>query len=156
MTDRYNGVEMGYKEKIAAWIMRFVVIRPVAQIPLLGATAYSTSVTALATVGYSHLIVPLTAFSFVVGILLVYLYVETDVANIQAMLEQDRTSNFVGPDLAASQEIRGKQLEEGFKHLAEVLENKADSGDIEGEISGVTKEKIKEYRRGIDMEDYKE
>lgn len=120
--------------------------------PLLGVTAVSTMITALKGTAFENYTMYIIAFSGLGAIGFIWAYDRFKVLNLQQKHDADRSSNFVGPSMAMSNIIQGRQMSVMSKAIAEGWDRER----IEKEMDRVTKEELSKYRDGIDMSEFKD
>lgn len=139
---------MGYKTKlrdeISRWLMRVTQAGVPIKIALLGVTASSTLTTAIKNTFLEPYTIHILSVFVLSSLIFAWAYDRFSVLNIQMKHDADRTSNFIGPQMAINQRIRGLQL-------AAAMEAVAEDKDVDVKVIDETEEALEKYRDGIDI-----
>lgn len=135
------------REEFSKWIMRSLQAGRVLRMPLLGVTAVSTLVTALRGTMFQNYTLHIVSAFGILAVGFIWAYDRFKVLNIQQKWDQDRSSNFVGPNMAINNMISARQ----FSVLSKAMQEDWDEEKRREELERVTEEAIQEFRNGIDL-----
>lgn len=133
---------------ISRWLFRFEASQTIFRMVFLGITAASTLTTALSLLGAEWLAPYVLAAGVAGSFPFAFLYVETGIVNRKNRERMDRSDNFAGPGMAMSLYTQGDQFAAG---LAEALD--ADEDRVRAAVEAATRQRMADYRNGIDVED---
>jgi len=142
--------KLSARDELSKWLMRTIQAGRVLRIPLLGVTAFSTTITALRGTSLEQYTSFILA-AFMVGILgFIWAYDYFKVLNYQNRWSADRSNNYVGPEMAIDKVISARQ----FAVMSEGIKEDKSMEEIEKELERVTEESLRKYRDGIDLSSY--
>lgn len=132
---------------VSRWIARARASREVLMIVFFGVTALSTFTNvARDYLSFSEMVV--VDLLFLVGVVAFMFF--GDILNFFVSQQrdlQDIRSNFLAPQAAMMQLIRGEQL----KILGEYMNGELSEEEFKMKVDGVTRSKIREYRNGMEV-----
>lgn len=132
---------------VSRWIARARASREVLMIVFFGVTALSTFTNvARDYLSFSEMVV--VDLLFLVGVVAFMFF--GDILNFFVSQQrdlQDIRNNFLAPQAAMMQLIRGEQL----KILGEYMNGELSEEEFKMKVDGVTRSKIREYRNGMEV-----